>query len=111
MNLDDLLQLRPLLHVAHHVPGRLRLKFDPAIQKNQSVISHLSSLMKSLPDTGLYHIRLNPFARSLVLEYDAARIAYADLQEFLTSKDEFRTRQLVTAMASLLGITIDPEGA
>lgn len=110
MNLDDLLGMRPLLHVAHHVPGRLRLKFDSAIQKNSAAISHLSSLMKSAPDAGLYHVRLNALARSLVLEYDSARISYADLQEFLISQDESRVRQLAPAMASVLGITLDPEG-
>jgi hypothetical protein len=92
--------------VAHHVPGRLRLKFDPAVQKNSAALSYLSSLMQSAPDTGLYHVRLNALARSLVLEYDSTRVSPADLQEFLTSRDESRVRELAPAIAGVLGITL-----
>jgi hypothetical protein len=41
-----------------------------------------------------------------VLEYDSTRVSPADLQEFLTSRDESRVRELAPAIAGVLGITL-----
>ncbi len=69
-------QLKQWVSVAHHIPGRLRLKFK------LSVISYLrdfntdgiKSTLQSFP--ALKDYRLNIAAGSLVIEYDAQVIPF-----------------------------------
>ncbi|GAB7081277.1 hypothetical protein [Megalodesulfovibrio paquesii] len=77
MNPSDLLVLRQYARVAHHIPGRLRLVFDPAIQKHPS-FSTLRDSVELL--AGIKHTRVNIMAKTMVLEYATDIISFELLQ-------------------------------
>lgn len=106
MKLNDLFELRAMLSIAHHVPGRLRLKLDPRIREHPAA-ALLESLGARSADTGLLHARINPLARSLVLGYDTRRIAPSVLEEFLVSPDANRVTELASTIAAFFGVTLE----
>ncbi len=70
-----LLAARRHCRIQHHVPGRLRLRFDPvglaaALPGRRD---GLSRLLESI--AGIHGIEINPIARSLIVTYDPARLA------------------------------------
>lgn len=77
-------QLAPCAHIAHHIPGRIRLKFDSTLL-DQVPISGLDpeSVRGALADVrGVKTVRFNLLARSCTVDYDCAVIpqnAWADL--------------------------------
>lgn len=109
----EFLQLRSLITVAHHIPGRIRLKFSASILGHPAV-SSLASLAKdkgvhdSLKDKGFIKATPNLFARSLVLEYDPARIAPQVLDTFFGGKDVEEATRLAEQVAELLNIDLQP---
>lgn len=74
--MNSLEQLRSLtrhLQIAHHIPGRIRLKLNPAglalsPQALQGEARRLQSFVESLP--GIRTLRPNLLALSCVVEYD-----------------------------------------
>lgn len=70
----DLSGFAALLSIAHHIPGRVRLKLSGAPPAGggmdvQAVIATLSAI------DGVLTVSVNPLARSCTIEYDAKRIA------------------------------------
>jgi hypothetical protein len=58
------------LHVAHQVPGRLRIKI-PAGKGNPELLKQISETFGVIP--GIEQITINPTTGSIVLDYDADR--------------------------------------
>jgi hypothetical protein len=102
MNVNDIVSLRRFITVAHHVPGRIRLKLDPAVRHHPKA-ADLASLFGN--GNGAVRARLNILARSLVLEYDPGRIAPALVEEFFTSDDADRTADLASELSAAFGLT------
>lgn len=71
--IDGLLEMAPHLVVAHHVPGRARLKVLPRgvelLKERKKDSGSLDIPVKHLP--GVRKLRTNYLARSVVVEYDA----------------------------------------
>ena len=105
MTEQQFLELRQLLSVAHHVPGRLRLKFDPRIITHP-VAPTLGTLAKTGANNGITGTRLNLPACSLVLEYDTGRMDPAVLECFLNSSDMEQVRESAKKVAVLFGIQL-----
>ncbi len=101
MKTQDLIELRSLLSVAHHVPGRLRLRLNPKI-RNHPAAKELESW--NAGKTGILATRLNPMARSLVIDYDIKKIDPAEFEEFLVSKNEDRVNELLQTYAALFNV-------
>lgn len=86
---SSLLAFAAHLTIAHHIPGRIRLKLNtvPAgggDMSPQAVIATLSAI------DGVKAVSVNPLARSCTIEYDAARIsarAWSDLIGNVPSDD------------------------
>jgi hypothetical protein len=78
--------------LVHHIPGRFRIKFDfflafhPEIQK-------LGDLSKTLP--GITQVRMNIWARSLIVEYDKNLYSPALIDELFTSHDQSRKQEII----------------
>lgn len=73
----QLVRLAPHMLIAHHIPGRIRLKVLPSgIEMARE--TDIQDLVRSVP--GIRNIRLNPLNRSVVIEYDVARFP-SDLWE------------------------------
>lgn len=81
---DSVQTFARLLRIAHHIPGRVRLKLaaeagadlGAAVTEVKAFIGAVTSI------PGIRAVSLNPLARSCVVEYDPARIppaAWADL--------------------------------
>lgn len=102
MTMQDLLELRNLISIAHHVPGRLRLRLDPAI-RNHGAARELEGLAGN--GSGILATRLNPVARSLVVEYDPRRIEAGQLEAFLAGADPAVTDGLAETLAKVFGVT------
>lgn len=92
MTAQDLLAVREYITVAHHVPGRVRLKFNPAIRSHPAFAA-----VKNGPDImpGIKTSRVNIAARSLVIEYDTSILSHQTVQELFTTMDADRTAALL----------------
>lgn len=81
------LKLRSWVKVAHHIPGRIRLKYKLGI------IMHLArfnadSIEKALDDIpAFHHYKLNRSTGSIVIEYDAQLINPGLLEEIFSEND------------------------
>lgn len=76
--------LAPQASIAHHVTGRVRIKFDIGAMENRQLRDlqpeHLRHALENLH--GVSGVRFNPLARSCTVEYDARvipRNAWEDL--------------------------------
>lgn len=79
----------PCLDIAHHIPGRIRLKLslhalgqmDAAIRKHaQTVLAMLGEI------SGVNAIRINPVAMTCVIEYDTEVIPSQAWPDFLEGR-------------------------
>ncbi|AFY61289.1 HMA2 domain-containing protein [Synechococcus sp. PCC 6312] len=68
------------LQVAHHIPGRLRLKF-PVLKNNMVYGVHFESFFFSLE--GVKDVRVNLQACSIVIEYDIKKYSMNELEATL----------------------------
>lgn len=105
MTIRDFLDLRRYISIAHHIPGRIRLKLDPGIITHPAARA-LASLSGGKPEAGLLEARVNILGRSLVLAYDVNKVSPADLEDFLAGADDARVLPLAEKTASLLGIDL-----
>lgn len=94
--------MRSLVDVVHHVPGRLRLRLDPRLRDHPAAREFGQWRGNG---TGILATRVNPVARSLVVEYDPKRIDPTALEDFLASSDAARVRQLAETLAMVFGVT------
>ena len=100
-SLGDLLTLRRFVEVAHHIPGRLRLRFS-----NKLVASLSQGKLKQLdaycsPDGYLRRYQINSDTGSIVLEYDAAAIRPHILNQ-LFGQDGEQAQQSLEQLAAIL---------
>ena len=77
--INDVIRIAPFAEIAHHLPGRIRLSIKLSgiglIQKMD-----LQAVLRHMP--GVLAYRVNAFARSIVIDYDKARLPF-DLWEQL----------------------------
>lgn len=101
MNFETLAALRHHLTVKHHIPGRIRLVFNPTILAAPGVQAALES-QTDLPP-GVSGVRINALARSVVLEYDPERILPDLLDELAVTRDNQRAVRIVEELAAVVG--------
>jgi hypothetical protein len=66
-----LLDTIPHLEIAHHIPGRIRLRISSSgIESLQGI--DLASHVNQIP--GILSVRVNPLALSAIVEYDPERL-------------------------------------
>ena len=70
---QELLDLVPHLEVAHHVPGRIRLRVLPSGLR-LVMHSNVEGVVRSIP--GILRMRINAPARSIIIEYNQAQLPY-----------------------------------
>lgn len=97
----------PLLHdivgrlrIAHHVPGRIRLKLDGDLSAPQAqAIGDAQRLINSLAVLpGIRKVGLNLMARSCTIEYDPARIAPAGWEHVVSGVDSPQAGALIALL-------------
>ena len=75
--IEGLLAIAPKVEIAHHIPGRIRLKI---MLSGLGAIKgvDLNGIVGAIP--GIFNYRINAFARSAVIKYDQEQLPY-DLWE------------------------------
>jgi hypothetical protein len=99
MGLETLKELQKYLHVVHHVPGRLRIKFDVALAGHPRAGDILNP---QNPIPGIKNVRLNMGARSVIIEYDRERIQPELLQELFTTRESKRVQRIINELTEQL---------
>lgn len=101
-----LTRLAPYLSIAHHVPGRIRLKLDEAAIGDPQLRAAGERLRAALAGLrGLRSIRLNVLARSCIVEYDNGVIPDEAWPDLLAGRD---TRAAETLFALLRECACSP---
>ena len=69
VDLGPFLAVRRHLRIAHHIPGRIRLRAGPAIVKDLGAVDSkaIDRILRALD--GIKDVRINPGAGSVVVEY------------------------------------------
>lgn len=107
MDFNLLMDLRRYLTVAHHVPGRIRVKFSLKLLSDPRAGEAMRQAgTKELPPA-IRSMRTNPLGRSVVIEYDPDVLNPDKLAELLTTGDGERFE----ALAEELRETLLPEQA
>ncbi|CAE10616.1 HMA2 domain-containing protein [Wolinella succinogenes] len=83
----DLERLSRYFTPIHHVPGRIRLRVDPAIQKESTETSLLDveSFIDKIP--GIKSLKINKLVASLTIEYDKAIFPFSLWEDLLGRKN------------------------
>jgi hypothetical protein len=87
-DLTPLLALRRHLHIAHHVPGRVRMKISLSALQEVSRADAEKVLRMFESADGIQNVRVNAAARSVVIAYDRELIAPDDWNLLVDGEDE-----------------------
>ncbi|MDR3554732.1 MAG: hypothetical protein P4L55_08250 [Syntrophobacteraceae bacterium] len=98
--LGDLLILGKHARIVHHIPGRIRFRVSPSIERAASRVD-FDRLMKSIP--GVLKTRINVIVGTVVIEYDPQRLL-PDMWELIAgcSGDPEASAQLEARLTSIL---------
>lgn len=93
-----LLAARRHCWIAHHVPGRLRLRFDPLAMLGvlNGRVNDLEAVLGQVP--GITRTELNLGASSLVIHYDAARLDAAAWERLVAGSEAAALAVLETVL-------------
>lgn len=91
---SGLMTLRRFVELAHHIPGRIRLKFTNKLiaSVGKSKLSALEELCGK--DNCLRSCTLNTATGSLLLEYDAKRLSPKLLEQLFGEDDDLALQAL-----------------
>lgn len=94
-----------MLSIAHHIPGRVRLKLDGGPElPSSSVLADAQQFLKSAAATvGIRSVNLNPIARSCVVEYDPKVIPPSAWQDLVGGRRSDPAELLVRTLAAAAG--------
>ncbi|MBR9973321.1 cation transporter [Magnetospirillum sulfuroxidans] len=97
-----LLRFARALVIAHHIPGRVRLKLDGPISGDlKNLAEDAKRFSAALAATaGIRTIALNPLAKSCTIEYDPAIIPSAAWAGFLSGTSVPGTEILLQTLVS-----------
>jgi hypothetical protein len=98
LDLDTLLSLRGHVHVAHHVPGRIRLRITPTLVKSAWRVdrSRVEQALRAI--RGIGGVRINPAAGSVVVEYVPSQVAPETWDVLLTGDEDAARERLETLL-------------
>ncbi|WP_027721787.1 hypothetical protein [Maridesulfovibrio zosterae] len=94
MNFHKIVDLEKYLDVAHHVPGRIRVKFSPLILTKPAAICAMRE-HSELP-AAIFNARVNMAARSVVIEYDSEAILPDVIEELIQGTDKKKKAQIIS---------------
>ena len=94
MDFSVLMDLRHHLSVAHHVPGRIRVKFGLKLLCDPGAKQALERLGGRELPPAILSARINPMGRSVVVEYDAGAVDPGRLEELLTTRGRRAVRRI-----------------
>ncbi len=86
---DYLIPLLEEAEIAHHIPGRIRLRFNHSILTRLPKVNGIEKEIQKIVNQieAIKNIRLNLFAGSVVVQYDTDIFPPDFWQEVVTEKD------------------------
>ncbi|CCO22907.1 hypothetical protein [Maridesulfovibrio hydrothermalis] len=96
MNFHKLVELEKYLDVAHHVPGRIRVKFSPLILTKPAALAAMRDHCE-LP-AAILSARLNTAARSVVIEYNPDEILPEVIEELIQGQDKSKKVEIISEL-------------
>ena len=97
-----LLEVAPHVKIAHHIPGRIRLKMSLS-GLDTLMETDIEGIITAIP--GVLNTRINAFAMSAVIEYDHEQLPYelwVTLGEVGT--DHEKATEVAKRLTTLLGL-------
>lgn len=94
-----------LLNIAHHIPGRVRLKLvgEAGTGLGQALAEAKRFARSVAASAGIRSVNLNPLARSCVVEYDPKIIPPSAWQDLVDGIPSAPAETLVRALAATRG--------
>ena len=94
-------RLTALLRIAHHIPGRVRLKLNVAAAGEMTeIIAVAKNFGRSFENApGIRSVSVNPAALSCVVEYDPGRIPPAEWEALIKGAPSMVAELLAGAAA------------
>lgn len=102
MNFKILMDLRQHLSIKHHVPGRIRIKFDLKLLADPRAQALKEETATKDQPSCIKDTKLNMFTRNVIIEYDPEVIEPEKLHEALTTGDEARFNELATELETVM---------
>ena len=96
MNFHKLVELEKYLDVAHHVPGRIRVKFNPMILTRPAALQAMKE-QNELPEA-IISTRVNMAACSVVIEYNPNEISPETIEELIQGKDKEKKARTINKL-------------
>lgn len=100
-----LLGLRTHIQIAHHIPGRIRLRLLPSVLGSATGFDRRLLQLPFAALKGIRSVRINPAALTAVIEYDTA-ILPADWWQTAIAGSEDQALALAAPLQRLWGDTI-----
>jgi hypothetical protein len=84
--------------IAHHIPGRIRLRFNQSILGKLPKLNGIEKEIQKIVNQieAIKNIRLNLFAGSVVVQYDTDILPPDFWQEVVAEKDVGRLREMAS---------------
>ena len=101
MDVDDyLIFLLGEVEIVHHIPGRIRLKFNSSILAGLPKLNGIKKWIQERADqvSAVKDIRLNLFAGSVVIQYDTGLLSPDFWHEVVEEKDVERLKEVVMTL-------------
>ena len=94
----DLWRFAALMRIAHHIPGRVRLKLGDGA--DAAAVAGVASFTRSAAKVrGIRSVKVNPLARSCVVEYDPDQIPPSVWQDIADGRRSAQADGLLQALA------------
>ena len=93
---DYLMPLLEEAEIVHHIPGRIRLKFNHSIVSKLPKLNGIEKEIQKVANQieAIKNIRLNLFAGSVVVQYDTDLLSPDFWQEVVAEKDVEQLREM-----------------
>ena len=99
MDKSRFVALLAALEVAHHIPGRLRLKLAQRPTVNAPSLGEVQQFVAQIGRAeGIRRVTLNPLARSCTVEYQHATIPAAAWHDLLGGKEGVASDHLLSTL-------------
>lgn len=106
--LDKVLNMRRWVMIAHHIPGRIRLKYKMGLvaQLMQYKLKNVDEVVSQVPAFITY--KLNKSTGSIVIEYDVSLVHPDTINDLFGESDELATKAYYTLTQYLHAQGIQP---
>lgn len=104
--IEEIKDILPYIRIAHHIPGRIRLKLDMKGLKKLP-LSELNGKLKGIK--GIENIRINPLARSVIIYYNPKNFSISQIEKFISASSNNTPSTLLKLFERLSNVDFETE--